>query len=496
MSIFSHLRKSRQQAKEHNAKLAEQKKKDSQRTPYRHVPTHAASDAISSAPPAWREVNDRPRIVEQNRRRSAMAAAGYSMNMPSTTTIPAMPRVTSSLSYVSYPSGEASPHVGMPRAYSSSSVHHPYGANREVVYSMPDATLSQPSSWKGKEVTRNSFSGYDISGGSSSLVSKGEVGSALMFSRASNSSHDELEMALVSPTRPKIKAVQNLQVPQPHPIQQLQTYHQVQHAQQTKQLQAAQQAQIQSVTPPPQPVQPAAAVPQPQSPVPESPRPASGHAHRLHPSHRRTSSETSDRTAVPVSTKPAPRDSRPPPTSMRGFNFIATTVNNHQPALGSKPAQPELNNGARQNAPQYRASIDYSGFAPRAPAAPVVAPPASRNSSDVNLGAFSTPSPSLSLSGGQVTPPSGGQRPYQSRMKEHSPSPATRQQQPEMEPIVSNGYARHARSEMPPPLAHENLVNIFPEPVPESYNAKSGRGKLNKGKKTRWSFAKSSPITA
>lgn len=173
MSIFSHLRKSRQQAKEHNAKLAEQKKKDAQTTPYRHIPTHAASDAIASAPPAWREANDRPRIVEQNRRRSAMAAAGFSMNMPSTTTIPPMPRVSSSLSYVSYPNGEATPHVGMPRAYSSHSIHHPYGSNRDVVYSIPDAAMSQPSSWKGKEVSRNSLSVYDMSGGSSTAVSKG-----------------------------------------------------------------------------------------------------------------------------------------------------------------------------------------------------------------------------------------------------------------------------------------------------------------------------------
>lgn len=75
-----------------------------------------------------------------------MAAAGYSMNMPSTTTISPMPRVSSGLSYVSYPNGEATPHVGMPRAYSSNSVHHPYGPGREVVYSMPDTVRSRPSS--------------------------------------------------------------------------------------------------------------------------------------------------------------------------------------------------------------------------------------------------------------------------------------------------------------------------------------------------------------
>ena len=75
MSIFSGIRKSRRQAKEHNAKLAEQKKLEEEKVPYKHVPTHAATDAFASAPPSWREA-DRTRIVEQNRRRSAMAASG------------------------------------------------------------------------------------------------------------------------------------------------------------------------------------------------------------------------------------------------------------------------------------------------------------------------------------------------------------------------------------------------------------------------------------
>ncbi|KAJ4154048.1 hypothetical protein LMH87_010512 [Akanthomyces muscarius] len=481
MSIFSHLRRSRQQAKEHNAKLAEQKKKDAQATPYRHVPTHAASDAIASAPPAWREVDDRPRIVEQNRRRSAMAAAGFSMNMPSTTTIPTMPRGSSSLSFVSYPSGEATPHVGMPRAYSSSSIHHPYGPNREVVYSM-DAAMSHPTSLKGKEVYRNSFSAYDISAGSSTAVSKDPTPEG--SSRASNSSHDELEMATVPSTRPK--TAQTLQVPQTQPAQQLQTYHQVQHTQQAKQLQNVQQAQIQSVAQVSQPATPAQQV---QLPAPESPRSA-GYAHRLHPSHRRTSSEVSDRAAVLSTIKPSTRDARPPPTSMRGFNFVPTTANPQPPVVASKPVQPDMNNGMRQNATQQRTGMGYTGFAPKPPAVAAVAPPAARSSSDYHLGNFSIPSPGLDMTIGSTTPSSGGH-------VQRSAHKGQQQQQPEMEPIVSGrSYPRHNRSEMPPPLQHDSLVNIFPEPVPDSYDAKSGRGKLNKSKKTRWSFSKSSPIAA
>jgi hypothetical protein len=104
MSIFSSIRKSRQSAKEHSAKIAEQQKKESEAVPYKHVPTHAALDAIASAPPSWRE-QDRDRIVEQNRRRSALPTQVHHASMPS------IPRVGSSLSHVSYPADYASPVV-------------------------------------------------------------------------------------------------------------------------------------------------------------------------------------------------------------------------------------------------------------------------------------------------------------------------------------------------------------------------------------------------
>lgn len=146
MSIFSSIKKSRQSAKSHNAKIAEQKKAEETAKPYRHVPTHAASDAIASAPPSWREA-DKVRIVEQNRRRSAMAASGHHMNMPG------YPRVGSSLSYVAYPSdGTSSPQVPpLPRAYSHTGVPNFQG---QAMYGVPQMAYSQPFSLKGKEVTR------------------------------------------------------------------------------------------------------------------------------------------------------------------------------------------------------------------------------------------------------------------------------------------------------------------------------------------------------
>ncbi|KAL7916355.1 hypothetical protein GGI35DRAFT_35694 [Trichoderma velutinum] len=192
MSIFSRMKKSRQQAKEHNAKLAEQEKKEVEKTPYKHVPTHAATDAIASAPPSWRE-DDRQKIQEQHRRRSAMAASGHHMNMPGA------PRVGSSLSHVSYPTDKsATPMVRLPRAYSYTGVS-PYSASysREMAYSMPDVGsqfAAYAASAKGKEVVRVSVTGYNTS--RTSPTSSQEESES---SSGSTSSQDDLEMRLARP---------------------------------------------------------------------------------------------------------------------------------------------------------------------------------------------------------------------------------------------------------------------------------------------------------
>ncbi|PNP41638.1 hypothetical protein TGAMA5MH_06423 [Trichoderma gamsii] len=192
MSIFSRLKKSRQQAKEHNAKLAQQEKKEDEvKTPYRHVPKHAAADAIASAPPSWRE-DDRQKIQEQNRRRSAMAASSsHSMNMPG------MPRVGSGLSHVSYPTdNDATPMVRLPRAYSYTGVS-PYTSthSRTTASSMPDVGsqfAAYAASTKGKEAVRGS--GYNTS--RTSPTSSQEESES---SSGSTSSQDDLEMRLNRP---------------------------------------------------------------------------------------------------------------------------------------------------------------------------------------------------------------------------------------------------------------------------------------------------------
>ncbi|KAL2761221.1 hypothetical protein ACRALDRAFT_1073288 [Sodiomyces alcalophilus JCM 7366] len=180
MSVFSSIRKARSHAKEHKEKRTEQEKKEKEsHVPYRHIPTHAASDALANAPPSWR-IDDREKIVEQNRRRSAMAASGMNMKMPGP------PRIASSLSQISFPAAHANPIGNLPRAYSYTGVPPmpgwgDYGS--DAVYSP---------SLKGKDVER-SFR-FD-SGRTSSLSGKGSPAGS---SSDSTSSQDNLEIRLAS----------------------------------------------------------------------------------------------------------------------------------------------------------------------------------------------------------------------------------------------------------------------------------------------------------
>ncbi|KAG5951237.1 hypothetical protein E4U53_003518 [Claviceps sorghi] len=204
MSIFSALRKSRQRVKEHNAKLAEQKKKEEAQVPYKHVPTHAATDAFASAPPSWREA-DRPRIVEQNRRRSAMAASGHHMNMPG------VPRVGSSLARVSYPGEDLTPVIRLPMTYSYSGVSsHNASAreSREMVYPAAQDMAYMQVSLKGKEVPRV----YDPQRISPTSSKSGP--SPVDSLDGSTTSQDDLEMR---PARPKPQYADTVATHRLHP---------------------------------------------------------------------------------------------------------------------------------------------------------------------------------------------------------------------------------------------------------------------------------------
>ncbi|KAK0751064.1 hypothetical protein B0T18DRAFT_425765 [Schizothecium vesticola] len=123
MSIFSLLRRGRQAAKEHSPKQAQENKQQEAKPRYRHIPKHAAIDALSGGPPSHRE-SDRPKIQEHNRIRSSLTANGIGMAGSSTGSLSPLhhiPRTGSSLSFVSYPSPTATPIVRDSSSSSSSS---------------------------------------------------------------------------------------------------------------------------------------------------------------------------------------------------------------------------------------------------------------------------------------------------------------------------------------------------------------------------------------
>ncbi|KAL1873141.1 hypothetical protein VTK73DRAFT_1052 [Phialemonium thermophilum] len=199
MSVFSLIRRGRQAAKEHSAKQAEKQKKEEEKPPYRHIPKHAAIDALNGGPPTWREA-DRPKILEQNRRRSAMTASGLGMTAmgPSNGGIP---RASSSLSYVSYPSAYATPIVQVPRTYSYNSINPSWNrGGGEVLYSRHHS-YSGPG--KGKGVERVVVD----SGWASRATSK--VPSPVGSSSESTSSQDDLEMKPVdhAPAGPQLTLI-------------------------------------------------------------------------------------------------------------------------------------------------------------------------------------------------------------------------------------------------------------------------------------------------
>ncbi|KAL8936240.1 MAG: hypothetical protein Q9216_005039 [Gyalolechia sp. 2 TL-2023] len=73
MSIFAKIKGAKKAANQHKQAKASEvpvEKKDVP-VPYRHVPTHAAVDALTGAPSSWRE-EDRVAIKHQHKRRSIM----------------------------------------------------------------------------------------------------------------------------------------------------------------------------------------------------------------------------------------------------------------------------------------------------------------------------------------------------------------------------------------------------------------------------------------
>jgi hypothetical protein len=120
MSVFSKIKLSRKAAKEHKDKAVD---KDAVvKVPYRHIPTHAAVDALSGAPSSWKQ-EDRSKIKEHHNRRSQMVIS----------------RTGSSLSTTSYMNSAAGPSSHAPPLprNSSYSSYNPtwYDRSGDVYYS-------------------------------------------------------------------------------------------------------------------------------------------------------------------------------------------------------------------------------------------------------------------------------------------------------------------------------------------------------------------------
>ncbi|RYP39468.1 hypothetical protein DL767_002202 [Monosporascus sp. MG133] len=139
MPLFSVIRRGREQAKEQKAKDSAKAKEDVPKAPYKHVPTHAAIDAMSGAPNTFKDI-DRAKILEQHRRRSANAANSASLK--------SYPRHGSSLSTVSYPSLQATPIVSRNCSFNSMPV---YPLARSQLSTSAGDYPNYPRSSKGKE---------------------------------------------------------------------------------------------------------------------------------------------------------------------------------------------------------------------------------------------------------------------------------------------------------------------------------------------------------
>jgi hypothetical protein len=186
MSVFSKIKLSRKAAKEHKHKVAEKEADKPVKVPYRHVPTHAAVDALSGAPSSWQQ-EDRSKIMEHHKRRSQMVIS----------------RTGSSLSTTSYmnaaagPSSQAPP---LPRNNSYNS-YNPTWFNRDGdVYYLN----SEPQHKKFKPSRGHSY--HDSGIGPSPLVTatpSEEVSPVVSSGNSTTSnSSDHLEIAVAPNANP------------------------------------------------------------------------------------------------------------------------------------------------------------------------------------------------------------------------------------------------------------------------------------------------------
>ncbi|KAF2638494.1 hypothetical protein P280DRAFT_71615 [Massarina eburnea CBS 473.64] len=72
MSIFSRFRKAKKAAEEHKKAVAAQAEVEPPQSPYRHIPTHAAQDALAATPTTFTHEETREKIAVVRKRKSEM----------------------------------------------------------------------------------------------------------------------------------------------------------------------------------------------------------------------------------------------------------------------------------------------------------------------------------------------------------------------------------------------------------------------------------------
>ncbi|QSZ30956.1 hypothetical protein DSL72_000515 [Monilinia vaccinii-corymbosi] len=181
MSIFSKIKSSKKAAKQHKEKVNVEQQQQKQaeaavaKTPYKHLPAHAAFDALSGAPSSWKN-EDRSKIRAHHKRRSQMTLS----------------RTNSSLSFVSSTSG-ATP---SPRTAGHDSSNPTWNDRVGDVSYLTEKLQSRPPTLKAKAYKYRSNHGTDSAIGRSPLSShfQSETTSPTTSSgssiQSSSSSHD------------------------------------------------------------------------------------------------------------------------------------------------------------------------------------------------------------------------------------------------------------------------------------------------------------------
>ncbi|KAJ8058620.1 hypothetical protein OCU04_012797 [Sclerotinia nivalis] len=200
MSIFSKIKGSKKAAQQHKEKAVaeenQQKKSEEEVTkvPYKHIPTHAAVDALSGAPSSWKN-EDRTKIREHHKRRGQMT---ISRTHSTLSTISSMNNTTESNSVI----------PSLPRAISHDS-YNPTWNNRMGDISYLTEKLQSRTQQPTK--TKSTNHGIDSAIGRSPLSSRGQSeatspvtssgNSTKTSSSSSSSSGDDLEIASSVPRR-------------------------------------------------------------------------------------------------------------------------------------------------------------------------------------------------------------------------------------------------------------------------------------------------------